>query len=270
MLLRMPTRARVPFAAIVVMPAVLALACRHAAPPIRFAPDGTDGDQLRRVFALSDAERTSLTPETLRRFTQAQLDQIYARLSTGPVPDGPFRGDLFLPRGAPRQRVRDIASDLPVRLSAVAAMPLEDLGRAFWKGKVFFKSEGILRNRIEDLAVLKPLVKDTASIPKLTFDGATTWLLFPARVTCGNSLIEPAQRAIVIDYSKGPQIDGYREIPDGLAGPDALDIHDEVRAVRPGLYLGRAYFRGRFRLNFTLLKPEGAPGAPADVTGDCS
>ena len=244
-------------------------ACHHSAPPVRFAPDGTSLDRQRAEFALSDIERQSLTPESLRRFTQAQLDQIYVRLSTGPMPDGPFRGDLFIPRGGAKPgRVSDIAPNLPAKLSAAAGMPLEQLGRALWKGKVFFKAEGILRNRIEDLAILKPFIKDSASIPKLTFDGQTTWLLFPARTSCGNSRLDPARHAIVIDYSKGSGVTGYRDIPDSLAGPEALDILDEVRLVRPGLYLGRAHFRGQFRLNFTLLRPD-APSSGGDVNGDC-
>jgi hypothetical protein len=54
-------------------------------------------------------------------------------------------------------------------------------------------------------------------------------------------------------------------------GGRALDIHDEIRVVKPGLYLGRAYFRGEFGLNFTLVKPQGAPSAevPTDVHASC-
>jgi hypothetical protein len=252
--------------------AALALApgCHHHLPPIRFAPRGTDGDQLRNSYALSDAERNSLSPDVLRQLDQAQVDQIYQRLSPGPIPDGAFAGDLFFPRGVNRRvRIRDVAPSLPAKLSALAAMPFEDLGRLLWKGKVFFKSDGILRNRIDDLLLLKPLIPDSSSIPKATFDGQTTWLLFPAQVSCGTSMLEPSRHAIVIDYSKGPQIQGYREIPDGLAGPTALDIRDEIRVVKPGLYLGRAYFRGRFGLNFTLVKPVGSPGVPTEVQDDC-
>jgi hypothetical protein len=246
------------------------LACHHAPPSIRFAPDGTSREQLRTAFALSDAERNSLTPEGLRELTQAQVDQIYLRLSPGPLPDGPFKGDLFFPRGAVRHtRVGDLGP-LPPALSAAAAMPFERLGKALWKGKVFFKSEGILRNRIDDLAILKPLIRDSASIPKLTVNGVTTWLLFPAKVSCGASRLDPSGRAIVIDYSKGSEVAGFREIPDRLAGPDALDILDEVRVVKPGLYLGRAHFRGQFRLNFTLVKPDAGPAAAVDVQGDCA
>jgi hypothetical protein len=50
--------------------------CRTAAPPIRFAPPGTDVARLRSEFPLSEAERLALTPETVRALTQDQLDQI--------------------------------------------------------------------------------------------------------------------------------------------------------------------------------------------------
>jgi hypothetical protein len=251
---------------------VLAVAsgCRTGAPPIRFAPAGTDPARLRSDYALTASERESLTADSLRKLTQDQVDQIYLRLGTGQMPDGPFRGDLFFPRGSnSHAAVRDLGVSLPASLSAIAAMPIEQLGRALWKGKVFFRSQGVVRNRIDDLAILKPIIKDSDTIPKLTFDGETTWLLFPAQLSCGPSLLEPAHRSIVIDYSKGPTIDGYREIPDSLAGTDALDIHDEVRIVKPGLYLGRAYFKGRFGLNFTLVKP-GTAAAPTDAEGDCA
>ena len=237
--------------------------CRTAAPPIRFAPAGTDSATLRKEYALTAAERLALTPDTLRKLSQEQIDQIYRRLSPGPLPDGPFRGDLFFPRDKDRRvLVRDMPGTLPGPLADIATVPVEQLGKAFWRGKVFFKSEGILRNRIEDLLILRPLIKNAETIPKLTFDGQTTWLLFPARVTCGDSLLDPAQRSIVIDYAKGSEIEGYREVPDKLAGAEGLAIRDEVRRVRPGLYLGRAYFHNEFGLNFTLLDPAKAAAAP--------
>lgn len=242
-------------------------------PPIRFAPAGTDAARLRSEFPLTDAERLALTPENLKSFTQEQVDQIYQRLSSGRIPDGPFRGDLFFPRDTNRDaRVRDVAGPSIAVAESLAAMRLEHLGRVLWKGKAFFRSQGILRNRIDDLAILKPLIKDSDTIPKLTFDGETTWLLFPARVSCGNSRLEPSRHAVVIDYAQGPNIEGYRPVPDKLAGPEGLDILDEIRIVRRGLYLGRAYFRQRFALNFTLLDPASAPDtAPSpEVQEDCN
>lgn len=236
--------------------------CRTAAPAlVRFAPPGTDVATLRNTYPLGEPERRALTPDNLRALTQEQVDQIYARLASGAIPDGPFRGDLFFPRDrSGRARIRDLADPAPGLLAHVAALRAESLGRVFWKGKVFFRTDRIVRNRIEDLLLLRPIIRDDETIPKLTFDGATTWLLFPARLSCGESRFDPTRPSIVIDYSEAPKLEGYRPVPDRLAGADGLNIRDEVRIVRPGFYLGRAYFGPRFALNFTLVDPAVAAG----------
>ncbi|HYT66612.1 MAG TPA: hypothetical protein VEL51_09355 [Vicinamibacterales bacterium] len=240
--------------------------CRSvAAPMLRFAAPGTDIAALRNTYPLSDAERLALTPGNLRALTQEQVDQIYARLTSGPIPDGPFRGDLFFPRDrSGHARIRDLADPAPGLLAHVAALRAEHLGRLLWKGKVFFRSQRLVRNRIDDLLLLRPIFKDSHTIPKLTFDGETTWLLFPARLSCGESRFDPTRPSIVVDYSEGPTLEGYRPVPDKLAGPDALNIRDEVRIIRPGFYLGRAYFGKRFALNFTLVDPA-IPAAATDA-----
>jgi hypothetical protein len=251
----------------------LAGGCRTAMPQVRFAPSGTDVTRLRAEYALTDAERRALTPDNLKALTQEQVDQIYARLWSGAIPDGPFRGDLFIPRDRQgHAHIGDLPDPAPALLAHVASLHAERLARAFWRGKVFFRSQGILRNRIEDLAILKPIIKDAENIPKLTFDGATTWLLFPARLSCGDSRFDQTRRSTVIDYAEGPKIEGYREVPDKLAGPEGLSIRDEVRIVRRGFYLGRAYFRDRFALNFTLLDPASATNTSpsSDLQEDCN
>ena len=258
----------------IVAAAMLTLgSCRSMTPPpVRFAPGGTDPARLRSEYALTDAERRALTPQAFRTLTQEQVDQIYLRLASGPMPDGPFRGDLFFPRDRDgRARIRDVADPALPLAAHIATLRVERLGRALWRGKAFFRSQGILRNRIEDLAILRPIIRDSGTIPRLTFDGQTTWLLFPAAVSCGASRLEPVRRSIVIDYSRGPTIEGYREVPDKLAGPEGLNILDEVRIVRRGLYLGRAYFGQRFALNFTLLDPAAAADAPpsTEIQEDC-
>jgi hypothetical protein len=247
--------------------------CRTAAPSIvRFAPAGTDVTRLRSEFALTAAERAAITPDNLRAFTQEQVDQIYERLTPGAIPDGPFRGDLFFPRDRDgNAHIADLPDPAP-KVAHAATIKAEHLGRMLWRGKMFFRSEGVVRNRIEDLAILKPLFPEASTIPKLTFDGKTTWLLFPARVSCGKSLLDPTAPSVVIDYSEGPKIEGYRPVPDKLVGPEGLNIRDEMRAVRRGFYLGRAYFGERFGLNFTVIDPAsaGATSGSAETVEDCA
>ncbi len=153
--------------------------------PVSFAPDGTDFARLEHEMPLSTAELESLTPERLSTFSQEQVDQIYGRLTAGPIPDGPYDGDLFFPRGTDGDtRLSEIVGGrLKARLASLGVRRTESLGRALWKGKVFYKRERLLRNRMEDLALLAPLTGGTTQgIEKITVDGRDAFLLFPARL----------------------------------------------------------------------------------------
>ena len=103
----------------------------------------------------------------------------------------------------------------------------------------------------------------------------TVWLLFPAKLYCGQSLLDGRRESVIVDYNYNDEIDGYRKSPDSLAGRGGLRIRDEIRMIRPGFYLGRAYTNRAFLLNFTLYNAEVAeregPGfaAGGNVTEDC-
>ena len=95
-----------------------------------------------------------------------------------------------------------------------------------------------------------------SAIMKMEFDDEKTWLLFPAKLYCGQSLIDSRRESIIIDYAFSDGIEGYREMPDALAGRRGFKIRDEIRMIRPGFYLGRAYMDRAFILNFTLYNEE--------------
>jgi hypothetical protein len=131
-------------------------------------------------------------------------------------------------------------------------MELETIGETLWKGKVFFRDERVLRNRIESLDILKKAGLVEGEPKKVTFGGKEAWLLFPAKLYCGQSLLDSRRESIIIDYFFTDEIKGYQEKPDFLAGRRGLKIRDEIRMIRPGLYLGRAYTDKVFLLNFVL------------------
>ena len=56
--------------------------------------------------------------------------------------------------------------------------------------------------------------------------------------------------------------------PDFLAGRDGLAVRDEIRMVRPGFYLGRAYLGKVFLLNFTLYNKAIAERDGAGIRAD--
>ncbi len=115
----------------------------------------------------------------------------------------------------------------------------------------------MLRNRIDDTALLKPLIEgDLVDDPEdhrgrqgPVADVPRAALLRP----------EPARLAPRIGDHRlryTDEIAGYRERPDYLAGRRGLQVRDEIRMVRPGFYLGRAYLGKVFLLNFTLYNKE--------------
>ncbi|HVK56204.1 MAG TPA: hypothetical protein VM532_14400, partial [Burkholderiales bacterium] len=132
------------------------------APDIKFAPYGADYSskldfaQLEYKYPLTREELSKLSPQNLAALDQEQLDQIYARLSAGPIPDGAYDGSILLQRGASgKLRVSEIVGGFTGWALHLKGMAVESVGESLWKGKVFFRDERVLRNRIEDLEVLR-------------------------------------------------------------------------------------------------------------------
>lgn len=238
-----------------------------------------DFAKVEAEFPLSRAELMRLTPENLTTLSQEEIDQIYGRLTAGPIPDGAHQGTLFFARGdSLRQRLDEVLGGVPGRVAGAKLDLLERIGGSLWKGKMFDRDDGTLRNFIEDLRVLEGIVDDVDTVPTAivprgggllgrVLPNTEVWLLFPAKVYCGQSLLDGRRESIIVDYAFADEIDGYRESPDGLAGRRGLKIRDEIRMIRPGFYLGRAYMNRAFLLNFTLYNPEVAE-AEAEAIAD--
>lgn len=242
--------------------ATFAFTACDRAPNVPFAPYGEgyaarpDFAKVEHDFPLTPADLEKITPKNIAKLTQEQVDQIYARLPAGPIPDGAFDGTLFFPKGVSGdRRLSEIVGGLGGLIVELKGAKLELIGKTLWKGKVFYRDERVLRNRIEDLSILKPIIDDPDSLRKISVDGRDAWLLFPAKLYCGQSLLDSRRESIIIDYAFTDEIEGYKERPDFLAGRRGLRIRDEIRMVRPGFYLGRAYADRAFLLNFTLYNP---------------
>lgn len=255
------------------------LGCNPDPPPIPFAQSGerysdkVDFARLEHESPLTPSDLLKITPDNLKGATQEQVDQIYARLTAGPIPDGVYDGQMFFPKGSSeRARLAEIVGGgIKGFVVDLKAAKLERIGEFIWKGKVFYRNEGLLRNRIEDLLLLKPIVgPNVEKIQKLDVDGKDAWLLFPAKLYCGQSLLDGRRESVIIDYAFTDDLPGYREMPDVLAGREGLEIRDEIRMVRPGFYLGRAYIKKVFALNFTLYNKAVADKESASFAGSGS
>jgi hypothetical protein len=256
---------RIAFLVVVALVACTLVACERKPPKgIGFLPyeagyaTKPDFARVEHEKPLATADLAKLEPGMLKHYDQEQIDQVYARLTAGPIPDGAYDGDLFFPKGiSGDKRIREIVGGLPGLVTELKTTKLELIGKQLWRGKVFYRDERVLRNRIEDTSVLKPIIdEDTSKLRKIEVDGKDQWLLFPARLYCGQSLLDSRRESVIIDYYYSDAIPGYVERPDFLAGRRGLQVRDEIRMVRPGFYLGRAYLGKVFLLNFTLYNKQ--------------
>lgn len=246
-------------------------ACSDVAPPdVPFLAYGDNYDSkpdLARVeheLPLGPDELMKLTPENVAQLSQEQIDQIYARLTAGPIPDGAYNGGFFFADGGGARRISELMGGVKGLAVRFKLDSLETIGEMLWKGKVFYRDQRLLRNMIQDRQLLKLIVDDPDGLPKTDIPGRKilgliqddAWLLFPAKLYCGQSLLDSRRESVIIDYAFNDEIDGYRERPDFLAGRRGLRIRDEIRMVRPGFYLGRAYMGHVFLLNFTLYNKD--------------
>ena len=220
--------------------------------------------RVEHELPLGPAELMKLTPENLAALSQEQIDQVYARLTAGPVPDGAYNGTFFFADGGGAKRLSELMGGLKGLAVRIKLDKLETIGQMLWKGKVFYRDDRLLRNMIQDRKLLKLVVDNPDALPKTDIPGRKilgliqddAWLLFPAKLYCGQSLLDSRRESIIIDYAFNDEIEGYRERPDFLAGRRGLKIRDEIRMVRPGFYLGRAYMGHVFLLNFTLYNKD--------------
>ena len=225
--------------------------------PFAEASDPPDFAAIESEMPLTAEHLQSLTPENLATFDQRELDQIYARLAGGPIPDGPYMGTIIFAEGGGPKRLAERLGRIAEGVVDVKLAKLDFLGEALWKGKVFYNDERLLRNQIDH----EDVVADLFDVPEEelirdTIAGREVALLFPAALYCGNSLLDPRRDSVIIDYAETDSLPGYLPEIDSLAGKEKLRVRDEIRMIRPGFYLGRAYLRETFALTFTLLNEE--------------
>jgi hypothetical protein len=140
-----------------------------------------------------------VTENALLDLTDDELDNLFSSGTVGELPDGDADGKVLA--GSKDEDVSDTVAWVAEQLA--------------WKGKVFDREQGELRNKILPFgvkAVRAKVYKDTS-----WFDGKET---------------------IVLDYSKTSVL--------------AQRVRDEIREVAPGLFLGLVYWEKDKILHFSL------------------
>jgi hypothetical protein len=265
---------------------LILLAAAGAQAEVKFLPlkPGVTGYQalpdlasVEAMAPLSPADRAAIKATDLKNYTQEQLDQLYARLTSGPIPVGDYHGTVLA-----KHPLITMVSNIALKkatamgltgfitkaaLNGICGSESKDecLAEFLWSGKRFYApneyGEIQLRNAVSPV-LQNPLLLKKAGLgmmsaplsqfPLQVFNRSPRLMMFPAEVYCGVSLYDTRRESIIIDYAYGDDFKPFIPEVDGLVGRNGSWIRDEIRMVRPGLYLGRAYVDRVFLVNFVL------------------
>jgi hypothetical protein len=247
---------------------------------IMYAPAGKkyyekmDFARVESDYPLDKNALARLDPEDLEKMNQEQLDQIYARLTAGPIPNGQYKGRVVFAQEAGLRRIAEATMKRNLKFTFAG---LKLLAQYLWKGKHFYRDERVLRNMMANdffveklLSAILPGKIETSGFLKAKWDGKEVMEIFPAKLYCGQSLMDSRRESVIIDYAYSQDVTDYQESIDYIANRDYLGVRDEIRMIRPGFYLGRAYMQRMFGLYFVLYN-EGVAKKPTerDKQEDC-
>lgn len=219
---------------------------------------------------------------------QEQIDRIYSQLASGPIPSGFYNGTIVFAKSDATALMQKFVAALG--LPALNSDFVKTIGEGLWKGKVFKPDpnarEGVqtavLANKMPVTDVKKLFAALGYANPEQLVGSAniTNEWRFPAKVYCGQSLLDSRRESIIIDYAHSETVKDadtnetskikYAKEIDKIADRNNFQIRDEIRMVKKGLYLGRAYLGKVFVLNFVLECKEGACTEQAETADACS
>jgi hypothetical protein len=136
--------------------------------------------------------------DQLLKMSQSQLDELFTGSAAGDIPNGEAAGTAIIAPGT--TYTKEIATFIE---------------HFAWKGKVFDREKGVLKNRL--LAIgFHAIIAKVYKTP--------SWL--------------DGKECIVLDYSDTSVVAHW--------------IRDEIRQIGPGLYLGKVYWEKKRLIDFAL------------------
>ena len=140
----------------------------------------------------------AVTLTDLTTMSQAELDDLFRRSPSGEIPNGDALGTVVVAPGT------EVEGPTMIFARWLA-----------WQGKVFYRAQGYLLNKVGPLGF--HLVKAKVYLAPSWFDG---------------------KPAVILDYSKTSLL--------------ARKVRDEIREVSPGTYLGIVFYGDQKTINFVL------------------
>jgi hypothetical protein len=249
----------------------------------QYKPDQT---WVESSAPLTKSMRMALSPEDFKTMTQEELDQIYIRLNSGPIAPGSYKGSVMM-KGFVANNVKNflLKKFHGVQIVGGTVCLKKDIFECFtefaWEGKRIYPADPAtgeiqMRNAVSKVtahalkAALNPMIANLDPTNWLIrtvspFYGEMKYMLFPAHVYCAQSLFDHRRESIVADYAWGSDFSPFIKGIDNIFGREHFGMREEIRMVRPGLYLGRVYAQKIFLFNFVLHNPD-ADKSAAEAT----
>lgn len=230
---------------------------------------------IEKMAPLSTSQMMSLKPNDFSKLSMEEFDQIYARLGSGPMPLGDYKGYILqkpqLYYSIKNRLLKMVkgATELSKVISMFCGKESEDcFFEVAWNGKRFMPKDDM--DRIETMTTFNPAATDTkfknilpsfitknslfekaADIKDGLFDLANV-TLFPMHVYCGISQSDVRRESIITDASYADDFSNYIGLRDEMITRKGMNITEEFRMVRPGLYIGKVFTNKLFLFNLAI------------------
>ena len=208
-----------------------------------------DFSEVERLAPLNMTAFNSLKAADLRSMSLEEFNQLYARLSSGPMPLGDYSGTILTAKPPVFQAVKKrimkqihVVKPIVDITSVICGHDGEDcLFEFIWRGKKFYDKNSMGQIEARTATSLIPF---------------TTMTLFPMNTYCGQSQVDSRRESIISDGGFSDDFSSYVQIRDDLITRRNLNISEEYRLLRPGLYLGKVFSNRIFLFNLVLEKKD--------------
>ncbi len=228
--------------------------------------------EIERLAPIRPELLLSVKPADLRNLSLEEFNQVYARISAGPMPDGDYDGFILQKAAvfsALKKRLLRVTFVYPKFAELVKMICQRDAEDCFmefiWKGKRFSAPNEFGQLLVK--TIFNPITASSkfsvdffkSKFLEKVFDfgenivnGVVT--LFPMNTYCGISQIDTRRESIIADANFGDDfgLPSYVGLRDEVVTRKGLGITEEYRMLRPGLYMGKVYSNKIFLFNVVL------------------
>ncbi len=232
---------------------------------------------VEKMAPLNRSAYTLLGPKDLKSLSMEEYNQIYARLSSGPMPLGDY-ASYVMQKPALYQVLKKRLLKQIISLSEVAKLgrqvcqqEVEDcLFEFIWKGKRFSSKDEM--DQIKSQSLFNPIssgfkislvpdflkskrIDEAIDFTEGLIDKASL-TFFPMQAYCGISQVDTRRESIIVDgaFADDFGLPSYIAARDEIVTRKGLNISEEYRMLRPGLYLGKVFSNKIFLFNVVLEK----------------